>query len=84
MDLVLLLALDSNCLHFWVYSFRKVNERQRAILEEFEEEEIAREEESSKSTWWETEPYTSIDTPCNTSKLELWIIDAFMVFWFNS
>ncbi|CAO2834438.1 unnamed protein product [Amaranthus hypochondriacus] len=36
---------------FCIYFPKKVNERQRAILEEFEEEEIAREEESSKSTW---------------------------------
>ncbi|KMS94908.1 hypothetical protein BVRB_014210 isoform B [Beta vulgaris subsp. vulgaris] len=30
---------------------KKVNERQRAILEEFEEEEITREEESSEASW---------------------------------
>ncbi|XP_021740301.1 chaperone protein dnaJ 1, mitochondrial-like isoform X1 [Chenopodium quinoa] len=31
---------------------KKVNERQRAILEEFEEEEITREEPSSEESWW--------------------------------
>lgn len=32
---------------------KKVNERQKAILEEFEEEEITREEASPEATWWQ-------------------------------